>query len=83
MARVALAGLDLELKDCLMVGDRLMTDIQLAVNAGMASAMPLTGESTLAEAMARPEESRPTYVVDRIDHLLPPQVWEERGWALE
>lgn len=83
MARVALAGLDLELKDCLMVGDRLMTDIQLAVNAGMASAMPLTGESTLDEAMARPEESRPTYVVDRIDHLLPPQVWEERGWALE
>lgn len=83
MARVALAGLDLELKDCLMVGDRLMTDIQLAVNAGMASAMPLTGESTLDEALARPEESRPTYVVDRIDHLLPPQVWEERGWALE
>ena len=37
----------------------------------------------IAEAMARPEESRPTYVVDRIDHLLPPQVWEERGWALE
>ena len=71
MARTALRGLDIDLERAVMVGDRLMTDIRLATTAGMASAMPLTGESTREEAAALPPQERPTYVLERVDHLLP------------
>jgi len=54
-----------------MVGDRLHTDIAMAVAAGMPSALVLTGESTRDDVAALPEDQRPTYVVDRIDQLLP------------
>ncbi|GAA4890642.1 HAD-IIA family hydrolase [Tessaracoccus lubricantis] len=71
MLEAALGGHDLDPGRCLMVGDRLMTDIQMAIDAGMASALVLTGESTVDDVLAREERSRPTYVVERIDHLLP------------
>lgn len=71
MLEAALGGLGLDLSRCLMVGDRLHTDIQMAVDAGMASALVLTGESTLEDVAALPEDKRPTYVVERIDQLLP------------
>lgn len=71
MLEAALGGLGLEVSRCVMVGDRLHTDIQMAVDAGMASALVLTGESTLEDVAALPENQRPTYIVDRIDQLLP------------
>ena len=70
MVEAALGGLGLEMSRCLMVGDRLHTDIQMAVDAGMASALVLTGESTLADVEALPQDQRPTYVVERVDQLL-------------
>ncbi len=45
-----------------MVGDRLDTDIEAAVLAGMRSLMVLTGVSTAADLLAAPESRRPTYV---------------------
>ncbi|HJE52648.1 MAG TPA: HAD-IIA family hydrolase [Tessaracoccus flavescens] len=71
MLTEALRGHDVDLTRCLMVGDRLMTDIQMAIDAGMPSALVLTGESTRNDVAARSEDQRPTYVVDRIDELLP------------
>lgn len=71
MLKAALGGLGLEVSRCLMVGDRLHTDIAMAVAAGMPSALVLTGESTRDDVAALPEDQRPTYVVDRIDQLLP------------
>ena len=35
--------------------NRLMTDIKMAVDAGMASALVLTGESTVEDVLAQPE----------------------------
>ena len=78
---VAVADIDLE--RAVMVGDRLMTDIRLATTAGMASAMPLTGESTREEAAALPPQERPTYVLERVDHLLPRDIWDQRRWPIE
>ena len=80
MVEEALRGLDVDPADCLMVGDRLMTDVAMAVDAGMASCLVLTGDSTKQEAEALPAHRRPTYTVDRIDELLPNAVWTERGW---
>lgn len=71
MLHEALRDHDLALDRCLMVGDRLHTDIQMAVDCGMASALVLTGESTRGDVAAQPENARPTYVVEQIDELLP------------
>jgi NagD protein len=53
---------------CLMVGDRLETDILMAVNAGIDSALTLTGATD--EAMVATAAVRPTYVIRRLSELL-------------
>jgi len=53
---------------CIMVGDRLETDIQMGINAGMATCLVLTGDATRAKLAA--SGLAPTYLVDRIDELL-------------
>lgn len=71
MLEAALARLGLAAADCIMIGDRLMTDIRMALDARMASALVLTGETTRDMLAAQPLENHPTWVLDRIDHLLP------------
>lgn len=83
MVAQALRGLDVEPSRCLMVGDRLTTDIQMAVRAGMPSAMTLTGDSGRDDVAAAAEADRPTWVVERIDHLVPAHAWAELGWEVE
>ena len=66
---------------CLMVGDRLYTDIAAARTAGMRAALVLTGEtSPEALAAARGDQS-PDYVLERADQLLPQAEWDRRGWT--
>ena len=72
--------LGLHAKDCVATGDRLYTDIRMALDAGMPSALVLTGE-TRPETLADEVESKPTYVLERIDQLLPQHLWEQFGWT--
>ena len=72
MLQTSLKILGLPASECLMVGDRLHTDIAMAVDAGVDSALVLTGESTRDDVAAAPPDRRPTFVVERIDHLLAP-----------
>ena len=81
MLTASLAGLDVESANCVMVGDRLQTDIQMALDTGMASAMTLTGEATLDDVRARAQDQRPRYILDRIDKLIPLQYWPQLGWS--
>jgi HAD superfamily hydrolase (TIGR01450 family) len=67
----ALDGIDAGRKDCLVVGDRLHTDIRMGLDAGMATALVLTGDTQQDELDDLPESERPTFVVERIDGLLP------------
>ena len=83
MVTQALAGLDVDPARCVMVGDRLGTDIELAVRASMPSAMTLTGDSTLDDVAAAPVDHRPTYILERIDQLIPAHVWDELGWTAD
>ncbi|GAA0451875.1 acid sugar phosphatase [Actinoplanes capillaceus] len=53
----------------LSVGDRLDTDIQGAVGAGMDSLLVLTGVSGPADLLAAPEDRRPTYVAADLSGL--------------
>lgn len=71
MLQTALDVLGLPGSECVMVGDRLYTDVAMAVDAGIDSALVLTGESTREMVQALPEDRRPTMVLERIDQLLP------------
>jgi 4-nitrophenyl phosphatase len=83
MLHAALAGLRVAPGDCVMVGDRLTTDIRMALDAGVAAALVLTGETTADEARRLAPPDTPELVLDRVDRLLPPAVWTELGWAPE
>jgi ribonucleotide monophosphatase NagD (HAD superfamily) len=70
MLHTALEGVDVDLADCVMVGDRLQTDIRMGLDAGMAAALVLTGETTADDVRGIPPAERPPIVLDRIDRLL-------------
>jgi len=67
--QAALAGLDIPLERCLMTGDRLATDIQMALDAGMDAAVVFTGETKPGDLG---EAHRGVYRLARLDDLLPP-----------
>lgn len=76
----AIGGLGIDRDDCIVVGDRVATDIALAHNAGVASALVLTGETGADDVADLPPRQRPTYVLDRIDRLVPAPLWTDLGW---
>lgn len=65
---VALERLGLPAERCMMVGDRLETDIAMGQQAGMLTAVALTGVSTREDVarMAHP----PTFAIERLSDLL-------------
>src|SRR6478735_1437076 len=69
MLDTAMRRIGLPAQDCIMTGDRLSTDIAMAVASGMDSALVLTGETTLP--MLAAADIRPTWVLRRIAELLP------------
>ena len=71
MIETVLSELGTGLENAIMVGDRLLTDVMMAHNAGIDSALVLTGDSQLADVLACPVDSRPTFILDQIDGLLP------------
>jgi HAD superfamily hydrolase (TIGR01450 family) len=73
--------LGLDAAECVMTGDRLYTEIRMALDAGMPSAAVLTGETTEAALAAETEENKPDYVMQRIDRLIPERIWQESGWT--
>ncbi|MGV8909388.1 MAG: HAD-IIA family hydrolase [Propionicimonas sp.] len=81
MLATALAGLDVPAEHVLVVGDRLQTDIRMAVAAGLDSAAVLTGEATAADVAKLGPAEAPTWVLDRIDRLVPAAAWDELGWS--
>lgn len=56
----------------LSIGDRLDTDIQAAVTAGMDSLLVLTGVSSPADLLSAPEHQRPTFVAADLSALFRP-----------
>ena len=83
MAATLLERLGVPARDTLLVGDRLATDVRMANEAGMASALVLTGATGLEEAIGSPD--RPDYVIEHLGDLLPasathhPKAWNSEG----
>lgn len=71
MLATALEVLALPPQACLMVGDRLATDVAMALDAGIDAALVLTGDSTAAMVRELPASRRPTFVLAHIGDLLP------------
>jgi arabinose operon protein AraL len=68
MMQVALEKLGLQAKRCMMVGDRLETDIRMGQAAGMHTTATLTGASTRQQAEAL--DPAPDFIVDSLLELL-------------
>lgn len=68
MVSTVSAMLDLPPGRCIMVGDRLETDMVMGAAAGMATCLVLTGDATRAKLAA--SGMSPTLVLERIDGLL-------------
>lgn len=69
LARAAIDRLGVAPAAIAMVGDRLLTDMAMAESAGMTGVLVLSGATTLADLASA--KSTPTYVIERVDHLLP------------
>ena len=70
MIEAALDLMGLPAADCLMTGDRLETDILMGLDAGMSTALPLTGATS--RSALESSSIQPTYVLGQLRDLLPP-----------
>lgn len=71
MLKAASERLGVEPSRCLMVGDRLETDVQMGIDAGMATAAVLTGVSTRDEAESYKEaHGGPTFILESVEGLI-------------
>ncbi len=68
MARAMLDRLDLPADQVLLVGDRLETDVRMAVDSGVDVALVTSGVANRVEAVG--SEHPPTYVLDGLGDLL-------------
>jgi len=69
MIEAALNLMDLPAADCLMTGDRLETDVQMGLEAGMSTALTLT--SATPQSLLAGSSIQPTYVLRHLSDLLP------------
>ncbi len=68
MTNTVLNLLQMPPERCIMAGDRLETDVQMGLTAGMAAALTLTGATTLSEA--RQSSIKPTYIINDLGELV-------------
>lgn len=69
MAEAVLDLLNLSPQQCVMIGDRLETDVLMGLNAGMSGALTLTGATSLADVSH--SEISPTYIIHTLSDLIP------------
>ena len=69
MANAFLDRLGVPANEAVMVGDRLLTDVAMGLNAGMASALVMSGATTDEHLAA--STIRPTHVLDDVRGLIP------------
>lgn len=70
MAEAALKAVGVPAGDCLMVGDRLETDVRMGVEAGMATALVLSGATRREEVEGA--AVRPDFVIEDLGELMAP-----------
>ena len=71
LVEIAAEILGVSVANSVMVGDRLYTDIAMAINASMDGALVLTGDSTLTDVLTSRDVDRPQLCLDNINQLIP------------
>lgn len=71
MIETVMRELGTDVKTVMMVGDRLETDVRMAINAGIGSTLVLTGDSQMSDVENTEGAYRPDFVLNRIDLLIP------------
>lgn len=69
MANAILNLLQMPPERCIMTGDRLETDVQMGLNAGMTAALALTGATTLKDVENSP--IKPHFILNDLGEILP------------
>jgi HAD superfamily hydrolase (TIGR01450 family) len=69
MARAFLDRLGVDASEAVMVGDRLLTDVAMGLDSGMAAVLVLSGATTLE--LLDESEIVPTYVLEDVRGLIP------------
>ncbi len=69
MTNAILNLLQMPPEQCIITGDRLETDVQMGLNAGMATALTLTGATTLKDVQA--SGIKPHFILNDLGDLLP------------
>ena len=80
MMGAVLERLRVPAESCLVVGDRISTDLAAAHQIGASAAIVLTGETDAAGLARLDAGERPAYVLGRLDEVLPAAEWQRRGW---
>lgn len=65
---MAAAEMDIDADEIAMIGDRLYTDIRMAADNGITSALVLTGETSVGDLEG--SEVKPTYVLDSVSDVI-------------
>jgi HAD superfamily hydrolase (TIGR01450 family) len=73
--------IQLDASKCITTGDRLYTEIKMGIDANMDTCVVFTGETTPEMLAEAPIENQPTYALDRIDRLIPANLWADFGWT--
>jgi HAD superfamily hydrolase (TIGR01450 family) len=81
MLETIMGMVGLDVSECIMTGDRLYTEIRMALDAGMPAAVVLTGDTTPGMLAKESEQNQPAFILDRIDRLIPVPMWNELGWT--
>lgn len=81
MLQTVTAALGLRADQCLMTGDRLYTDVKMAVDAGMDSALVLTGDADLEMVLDTVASDRPTFILTSVDQVIPASHRADLGWS--
>lgn len=71
MAHAVLSLVGAAPQECIMVGDRIETDVLMGIDAGMDAALTLTGATSLETAHRF--HAQPTFILHRLGELLPPE----------
>lgn len=71
LVEIAAEILGVSIENSVMVGDRIYTDIAMAINAGMHGALVLTGDSTLDEVLTCNDDDKPQLCLENINQLIP------------
>ncbi|MFP4331242.1 MAG: HAD-IIA family hydrolase [Spirochaetaceae bacterium] len=83
MLNTIMKAIGLGVEQCLTTGDRLYTEIKMGIESGMDTCLVFTGETSPEMLADYPDEGKPAFALDRIDKLIPGDLWSEFGWTEE